>query len=292
VTFLLLAILAATLNHLLFKAFPRLGVDLLSVIVVNYAVCIVIGQTFSGANFLDNAVYSEAWLPFSAIQGVLLIVCFVLIGKTTEHQGVVAASLATRLSVAIPTVAAFFLYGDSATIIKMIGILAALLALYLSCLEPGTGALSIRGMGTLPLALFAFFGLNSVLIKYVQQRFLDDATTHAYVMSAFWAAFIAGGAGWAWRRCRRGRSGRGRDLAAGLVLGITNYCAVYCLIRVLATAGWQSSRIFPTVSIAVVILSSLGARVLFKEALSRRSVAALAIGVVAIALINLGTAPR
>jgi len=53
-------------------------------------------------------------------------------GLTTRNQGVSVASLASRLSVVIPIVAAFFLYSDSIGLAKITGIILSIFALYLS----------------------------------------------------------------------------------------------------------------------------------------------------------------
>ena len=76
-------------------------------------------------------------------------------------------------------------------------------------------------------------------------------------------------------------------MVAGLSLGCANYGSVYFLIRTLGVPGWQSSQIFPTVSIAVVGFSSLGAWAFFKERFHRGMIAAMVFGALSIVLVNL-----
>jgi len=184
-TFLILAIVSSTCNHLLFKAFARLRIDLLSAIVVNYAVCVVIGYNASGASFARSSIFIQDWYPFSVIQGAVFVVCLLLIGRTTEKQGVSVASLATRLSVAIPAFTAFLLYDDLVSASKITGILAALLALYLSCIDFRGSADPFRLGSMLPLALFTAFGTHATLVKFVQEKFLGSTSYHVYVMACF-----------------------------------------------------------------------------------------------------------
>ncbi len=283
-TFLILAIVCSTCNHLLFKAFSRFRIDLLTALVANYAVCVAIGHGSSLGSGSQDSIFAQDWFAWSVVQGGLLVGSFFLIGRTTEKQGVAVASLATRLAVAIPTVMAFLLYDDRLTAAKIAGILAGLGALYLSC---GESAKSGHSANLLPWALFAAFGGYSTLIKFVQARFLSSASYHAYVMSAFFSAFLISGSVLVWLLLRNRQSCGWRDLISGLVLGCTNYGAVYCLIRALSVGGWQSSELFPTISIAVVGLSSLSAWAFFDERLGMRMLGALAIGAGAIVLINL-----
>jgi drug/metabolite transporter (DMT)-like permease len=286
-TFLILAIVSSTINHLLFKAFSRFRIDLLNVIVVNYAVCVIIGYRSSFESVFQDSIFMQTWYPFSILQGVIFVGCLFLLGRTTGKQGVIAAVLSTRLSVAIPTVAAFLLYNDIITAPKTIGILAALFALYLSCGDPTGTSNSLKSISILPFALFVVFGTHSTLIKFVQERFLDTVSYHAYVMSAFFAALLFSGSVLVWRLFKRRQVFRWKDLVWGLALGCTNYGAIYFLIRALSVPGRQSSQLFPTISILVVGLSSFGAWAFFKERPGRQMLGALVIGAGAIVLINL-----
>jgi drug/metabolite transporter (DMT)-like permease len=285
--FLILVIISSTFNHLLFKAFARYRIDLLSAIVANFAACVIIGYSSSIGSVFRGSILEQDWYPFSILQGSVFVACLFLMGRTTEKQGVAVASLATRLSVAIPTVTAFLLYADSITILKFAGIVAAFLALYLSCTEPSKSTNHFKAKSMLALSLFIVFGLYATLIKFVQARFLGSTSYHAYVMASFFAAFVISGLVVVWRLFRKQQSCQGRDILSGLVLGCTNYGSVYFLIRVLSVQGWQSSQLFPTISTAVVVLSSFGAWVFFNEHFHRRMLWALAIGVGSIVLINL-----
>jgi drug/metabolite transporter (DMT)-like permease len=286
-TFLVLAVVSSTFNHLFFKAFVRFRIDLLSAIVGNFAACVVIGYSFSIESISRSSFFARDWFPFSILQGGVFVACLFLMGRTTEKQGVAVASLATRLSVALPTVAAFLLYDDLVTASKITGILIALLALYLSCADLSESAHPLRAGTMLPLALFAVFGAYSTLIKFVQERFLGSTSYHAYVIFSFFSAFLISGSVLAWRLFKKQQACKWKDLIAGLALGCANYGSVYFLLRALSVPGWQSSQLFPTVSIAVVGLSSFGAWAFFNERFHRRMLVALAIGVGSIVLVNL-----
>lgn len=286
--FLLLAVICSTGNQLLFKIFARSGIDIFTAIVVNYAVCVLIGFGSAGPSVWPVAMFTREWHFYSLVQGGLFVVCLVLLGLTTARKSVAVASLATRLSVAIPTIAAFMLYGDLITVFKIGGILASLLALYLMSSSDRSGnAKAVNSPGILPVSLFIAYGLYAALLKFVQEKFLNGFSYHGYVLLSFLAAFLISVTFLVWRLFKKRQASRWRDMSAGIVLGCCNFGAVYFLIRALGVPGWQSSQIFPTVSIGVVSLSTLGARALFNEKLSRRLIWALAIGIGSIVLVNL-----
>jgi len=285
--FLVLAVICSTGNQLLFKVFSRLHIDIFTAIVVNYAVCVLIGFGSAGQAAWPGAMFTREWHFYSLVQGGLFVICLILLGLTTARRSVAMASLATRLSVVIPTVAAFLIYGDVLSPFKISGILASLLALYLSSSDrAGNEAQAVNAPGMLPLSLFIAYGLYAALLKFVQEKFLDGFSYHGYVLLSFLSAFLISAALLAWRFFFKKQSCQWRDMAAGFVLGCSNYGAVYFLIRALGVPGWQSSQIFPTVSIGIVSLSTLGAWTFFHEKLSRRLIWALAIGIGSIVLVN------
>ena len=65
-----------------------------------------------------------------------------------------------------------------------------------------------------------------------------------------------------------------------------NYVAIFALLKVLALEGWESSQLFPIYSVGVVAVSAMLALLLFRERLSKRKTLGLAVGVVAVALLN------
>ena len=285
--YLILAISCSTFNHLLFKALARYKVDLLSVVTVNYGVCIVIGYNSLPPNALLQSIFSQPWYPISIVQGTLFVICLLLIGRTTHKHGVAVASVATRLAVVLPTVAAFFLYADPVTAVKVIGITAAMLALYLSGTAAKESAHKLPSISMLPVFLFLFFGTHSTLLKYVQERFLDKGSYHTYVMASFCAALVVSCVFLAWKLRKNHKIFRWQELVCGVILGCVSYGAVYFLVRALSVPGWQSSQLFPTISISIVVFSSFGAWIVFKERIHRQMIAAIAIGAAAIILINL-----
>ncbi len=105
-------------------------------------------------------------------------------------------------------------------------------------------------------------------------------------MFAFASAFLIGLSALTYGRIRGTIAIGRREIGAGMILGINNYGSIYFLIRSLGQEGWESSVIFPTISVAVVILSFLGGFILFGEGASRRKRIAMAIGVAAILCIN------
>jgi multidrug transporter EmrE-like cation transporter len=284
--FIVLAILGSGLIPVLFRAFQDWRVNVSWAIPINYLVCVLVGSVWGGEALNVTTLPAQPWLALAVTQGVILAVNFFLLAFTAQRAGVSVAALASRLSVAIPSMLAFVIYGDSLDSLKAIGLAAALLSLYLcTASERGHAAHRLWWIALLPVLVFLTFGCYFTIIKYAQAHYLDETSYHSYVMSGFLVAFLTSLAiclRQALSRC----AFRLNDVLGGMLLGVVNYIAVYALVKMLALQGWQSSQLYPVYSVGVVGVSTLLALILFREQLSRQKTLGLAIGLIAVAMLN------
>ena len=285
-TYLLLAIFGSGVIPVIFRAFETWRVNLFWAIPVNYLTCVALGCVLTGGSLDLPTLMAEPWIGFAVLQGILLAVNFYLLAYTAQRAGVAIAALASRLSVAIPSLLAFALYGDSLTPLKVAGLLAALAALYLCTAPEGSDRATARLFRLMPILVFATFGGYFSILKYLQVYYLDESTYHSYVLSGFLFAFLSSLIIGALKGVFSPADFRGRQIVAGVSLGGANYLAVYSLIKVLALKGWQSSQLFPIYSVGVVAVSALLAVLFFRQRLSRRKTLGLALGAAAVALLN------
>ena len=285
--FLVLAILGSALIPVLFRGFADWRINVFWAIPVNYLTCVFAGGVWARHTFDPVGLPSQPWFWLAAVQGIVLAVNFFLLAYTAQRAGVSVAALASRLSVAIPSLLAFVVYGDSLGVAKAIGLAAALLSLYLCTAPEGkTGAARPLLIKFLPVLVFITFGCYFIVIKYAQANYLDDSSYHAYVMSGFMFAFLTAVAICLARGMLTLADFGVNHVIAGLLLGLVNYVAVYALVKALALDGWQSSQLYPIYSVGVVAVSTLLAMLLFHERLSQTRKAGLIVGIIAVVLLN------
>jgi drug/metabolite transporter (DMT)-like permease len=285
--YLLLAILGSGVIPVVFRAFDKFGVNLFWAIPANYFTCVLIGCIWAGGGEGLKSLSAVPWLGFAAVQGFLLAINFYLLAYTAQRAGVAVAALASRLSVAIPAFLAFLLYGDLVTVTKIAGLGAALMALYLCTAPDKTAAASTRRLFQLaPLLVFLTFGCYFSILKYLQARYLGAESFHVYVMAGFVFAFASSIAIGVAKGLLSSAGFGMKHIVAGILLGGINYLAVYALLQVLALPGWESSQLFPIYSVGVVAVSAILAAWCFGERLSRQRMTGLAVGLVAVALLN------
>ena len=109
--FLALSILSSASIYVIFKLVDRFKVFTLSAIVVNYLAACLAGFFLSNSSQFTPSIFRESWFPISVIIGVMFIVMFYLIAKSTQRAGVAVTTVAVKMSVVFPI--AFSIWYDA-----------------------------------------------------------------------------------------------------------------------------------------------------------------------------------
>lgn len=283
---LTLSILCSTLIFILFKLFPKYGIDNLQAIVINYATAFTVGSLSGNFSFQLTEIPEKPWFSSVIVLGFLFISLFQLMAVVSQKFGVAAVSVAVKMSLVIPVVFAIIYYQDSIGVLKVIGVILALVAVYFATRKPAATT-GHPGLIWLPIILFIGSGFLDSFLKYNQQEIVP-IEEHSYFTSTIF--FTAGIIGTFWlvfsAISRRTSAPKWKNLIAGIALGIPNYGSIYFLIKALNMHGFESSLIFPVNNVGVVALSVIIARILFNENLSRQNVLGVILAILSIALMT------
>ncbi len=289
--YLALSILSSVIIMLVFKIIQRFDVPVFPVIVINYGVCVTVGSIANGEFPSAIETFQQPWWPFALFIGVLFITLFNLIGSSIQSNGITVTVIAQRMSVIIPIVAAYFLYQEPFGVMKIIGLILALLAVALSSLKPSSEKkASIEWNWTLlfPLIIFVGSGIIDTTIKYVQEYHLPGSAFDSFLVLLFGTAFAIGALVYVFQLFT-GRSKLSTKIILwGVLLGVPNYGSIWFMMKALEAPGIDSSVIFPVNHIGVVSVSAVTALVFFKEKLSTANIIGLLLAGVAIAFIFMG----
>ncbi len=272
----------------------RFGIPVFQTIVFNYLTCVVTGSIVNGAFPINTAATVQPWFGWALVMGCSFIILFNLIGFTAQKIGVAVTSVANKLSLVIPFVFSIYLYNEAATPFKIGGIVLALLAVFLTCLPPKGNSQNIQKrvsqslLFLLPAVLFIGSGLLDVLVKYVEQTYLNDSNDNAFLIAGFGTAGLIGSIVLVGLIATGKQQFDKRSIIAGIAIGIPNYFSIWCLVHVLKAYLGHSSAIIPINNMGIVLLSSVVAWMLFKERLSLINWVGIALSIVAIALIAFG----
>lgn len=294
--FLIGSILLSSYLTIAFKLCDRFGVNKFQAIVFNYLACAFAGSIVTGS--LPEYVESmgQEWFKWALLMGAAFIVIFNLIALTVQKSGLAIASVASKLSLIIPFVFSLFLYNEDAAVIKIAGVLLALVAVVLT-LYPNKIAVddNLNSSGSfnfqkilLPVVVFITTGLLDTLIKYVEQNFITESNNDQYLISSFSAAFLLGFIFLIFQLIRGEIKFQTKSVLAGFLIGIPNYFSIWCLMKVLKAYGDISSVIIPVNNMGIVLFSALVAWLFFKEKLSRINWLGIVLAIVTIMMIAFG----
>lgn len=283
--YLLATTLFATLIFIVFRYFKRYGIDNLQAITANYVVAGSVGYLAYDKPFGVSDITGAPWFSWALVIGVFFIVVFFLFALSSQKAGVAITAVSSKMSVVIPAAAGFVLFSDQISVLKILGILAALLAFYFTFYRSGRMVLNYAAI-SLPLFIFIGTGTNDLLMKYTQHHYMAKGQELLMVSTIFLVSLVIGLIVLLWRILRGKTRLQPKNIFAGLVLGFINFGSTYTLFK--SMAFFDSSFMFPFRNTGVVLLSAFAGILLFHEKMNRANWLGIALAVLAITLIALG----
>ena len=285
--YLIATILLNVVISVLFKLFPKDKIDTLQAIVANYCVCVVTGCISIGHIPFSGATLHADWLPWGVVMGCAFIAIFNMLAYSTRVDGITTTIIASKLSLVIPVLFSLIVYKEHATIAKIVGVLLAFPAVYLTTRVEGDDH---RPQSLLwPVLIFIGGGFLDTLTNYVQLHFLSTADVQAtYTIFTFGVAATAGVILVVVLLALKKIKLQWKNLVAGICVGVPNYFSIYFFIRALNSNFLESSASIPVLNIGILAASALTAIVLFREHVNAKRIIGMALSVIAILLIALG----
>lgn len=276
--YLTIAVLCSVAVSVLLKILRQKNIDIRQTIVAGYPVAflltwVLLKPDTSGIDKLGNA-----WGIIIAL-GILLPAVFVILGRAIAVVGMVASDAAQRLSLIIPIIAAFLLFGEVLTGTRVFGLLLGFLALGALVYRPQQAALINENASTenathnvvnkqalrTPLWLFGVwvgYGIIDILFKQVAKQ------GAAFPLTLFISFGLAGLLLLIYLLITQVRW-QGRALAAGLLLGALNIGNIYAYIRAHQILSDSPSMVFTGMNVGVIAVATLIGVGIFKESLNR-----------------------
>lgn len=288
--YLLLSITASTLIFVIFRLFSNYNINTLQAIVVNYFVACTCGIIGYGNGLEISKIPQYNWFYFTLGLGALFIIVFNLMAITTQRSGLSVVSVATKMGLVIPIVFGLWYYKESLGPYKGIGIVLALIAVYLASVKKTEGIAVTRKNLIFPMLVFLGSGIIDTSLHFLQNDFITDkALLPLFSATIFAAAGVIGIFIIMLQQVRGRFSFKIKNVIGGIVLGIPNYFSIYFLVKALRSGLFDSSGIFTVNNVAIVIFSTLLGILFFKEKLSLKNWLGITIAIISIALVTIST---
>jgi len=280
--YLLLSIASSTLIFVLFKLFNKYNINTLQAIVVNYVTACLCGSLLYDGQIRPSDIIKTDWF-FAAIGlGFLFITIFNVMALTAQKNGLSVASVASKMSVIIPVIFGIYVYNESTGVQKTIGIILALIAVYLTSVKQKDDSVLTQSI-YLPIILFFGSGIIDTSVNH----FAPDDGIPIFSATIFGIAAIIGLVILSYKAIIRKDYFKLKSVPFGILLGIVNYCSIYFLLKALRVDGFESSTLFTINNVVIVAISTLVGLVLFKEKISNKNWIGIFIAIISIILVTL-----
>jgi drug/metabolite transporter (DMT)-like permease len=281
---LILAILFSSVIFAIFKLFIRFKIDTFQAIVFNYVTAAVCGFGLYSQTWDANNLVDTRWVPFALASGILFISLFVILGLSSQQNGVAITSVATKMSMASGILGMIFLYNESVGILKFSGILLAFIGV-IAVSWMKSDSQKAQGARWMLLILFFGSGLLDIVLNYAQKNALGTLTPSLFSAFGLATAGVFGSAILIFQLIQGKTKFELKNVLAGIVLGIPNYFSIYLLISSYQSTGWKDSTVLSIINVSVVLLSTLIGLLFFHEKINRLKLIGLVCSLLAIALL-------
>ena len=279
--FVALSVVCSVVVSVLLKLAPRYGIDIRQAITGNYLVATLFALVLLDPHpsLLELPAAHPAWRVLVAL-GVLLPSMFVVLAYSVRRVGVVVTDAAQRLSLLLPLLAAFTLFGEVFTWRKGAGMAIGVAAIACLVLRKRDEDAHAAAEWWWPLVVFAGMGAIDILFKRVAQLtgvpFADVllatfALAFVLAMLAMIALYASGRMQWRWS-----------NLGGAVLLGVFNFGNIIFYVQAHRHLARDPALVFSAMNIGVIVLATLVGVAWLGERLGKLKRAGLVLAVVAV----------
>lgn len=273
----------------IFKLFPKYGIDNIQAITVNYIVSFLLGCSILGLEkaFIDPTV--QPWFGYAIFLSFTFIIGFNIIAYTFQKFGITFTTIMQKMSLIISVGFAILYFHESSSALKILGILMAMMSIVLINTEKGAGQINLKALlkkfWYLPLFTFLISGVIELILLYMEKMKISDGSDLVFVTYLFGFAGILGILSIVYSSIKTQKLPiKGKNIIAGILLGLPNFFTIYLLVLLLK--NYDGSVVFPVNNVGILAFSALIAVWFFRESFSRNKQLGLLMAILSIYLIS------
>ncbi len=216
------------------------------------------------------------WLIISL--GVLLPSVFLALAKSLDSAGILKTEIAQRLSVVLSLAAAYFIFQENFSQLKIVGIalgIIAVLCILYSHRAAGQSAKAQQGIIYLG-CVWLGYALIDVLLKYTTGLGLQFAVA---LNLMFVCAFILA---MTYILIRDKSMGSMQNISAGLILGALNFANIALYVKAHMLLKDSPAVVFAGMNILVVLFGVISGVLFFKEKLKSTTTIGLGLALLSV----------
>ncbi len=276
--YLCLAILSSCAISLLMRISANRVSAKLSMLSVNYMICSLLGASYAGfERVCPNVPGFSTTVALGIVGGILFLASFMLLQRNTDRNGIVLSSVFMKLGLLVPMILSVLVFHELPTWTQITGFCIALLAIVLINVKKGNNASRFHW----ELLALLLMGGGADAMSKVFEVLGPDALSNQFLFYIFAVALVLCVALVIYKKERPGI----REVLFGAAIGIPNFFSSKFLLRSLTDL--PAVVIYPSFSIATMLITTLVGVFFFKERLRKLQWLALVAIVAALFLLNI-----
>ncbi len=282
--YILLSVCFSVTVSVLLKLARRYSIDIFQAITWNYSIALLLTWILYRPHIATLQLHNTPILIYGTL-AVLFPGLFVIVGLAVRSAGIVRTDIAQRLSLFISLIAAFLLFNEQPTTLKItglsIGIVAVICAVPWQKNDPANRR--SRYSWLYLIMVFAGFGIIDVLLKQVAAFSAIPFTTSLFLI--FSLAFILSQLVLLYMVIAQKIKFTIRHIFFGWILGIANFGNILFYLKAHQALSANPSTVFSAMNIGVIALGAIIGIVVFKEKLNVINKLGIALAIAAIVMI-------
>lgn len=276
--FLILSILCSVTVGVLFKVARRYTISITQIVATNYVLALILCYFFFSPD-LATVTAEAPWGIYIPL-GILLPSIFLFLATSIQHMGIVKTDAAQRLSLFIPILAAWLIFGEQFNTLKITAFLIAFPALLLILTKPSDNT---QNKWVYPAVVLVGFGLIDILFKQIALYTNLPYTTSLFVVFGIAMAIMLVVISVEIRYKKRKL--KYQSILFGALVGLFNFGNILFYLKAHQSFAENPSTVFAGMNMGVIIIGSLTGIFVFKEKLSKMNFTGLFLALIAIVLI-------
>ncbi|WP_396210102.1 EamA family transporter [Flavobacterium sp.] len=280
--FILISILCSVSVGILLKITKRYNLNIAQIIGWNYLTALLLAYFIYQPNL--EIPPSNATIYLLLGLSILLPSVFFIQNISIQQVGIVRTDVAQRLSLFIPILAAYFIFDETFSTYKIIGIVIGFSAIVLT-LAKKSETQQQNTNWLYPLLVLLGFGIIDTLFKKVASTQQIPFTTALFFI--FFGALLVVITVLAFQKIRQNKRIRWENCYWGIGIGILNFGNILFYLKAHKALTDKPTTVFAAMNMGVIVLGSLAGTLLFKEKLSKWNFFGIVLAIVAILFITL-----
>ena len=272
--YLIFSIVCSVAVSILLKISKNQKISIDQAIAVNYPTAAISAFILFKPNFSDNFnILLSEWQILLPL-GILLPSVFIIMGECVNRAGIAKSDAAQRLSLFLPILASFLIFGEILSMGKILSVILAIISLSALVYKPKSKVTGTGAIWTL-LAVWFGYGIIDILFKQLSKNVAMTATNlcATFILSAiilFTYLII--------RKTKWTKA----SIFGGIILGCLNFGNIYFYFRAHQSYSNNPTLIFAAMNLGVISLGTIIGTAVFKEKINIVNIIGIILAIVAI----------